>query len=178
MCQAFGNPMNLQTVLKIGKQFLKTNKVRYKFIKRCSDRTEGWAIPYENKICVYYGEESLPSDIASVIMHEYYHVWCCRNNKYSVFHHTGETKSDLRQLKGFLLTALKAERYVDNLAFKNFHNVFPGCHYYLSYRTQEDITYLHDAHLEPIRKIRQNILNKLHKDIRKKLLSKLYKATN
>lgn len=76
--------------------------------------------------------------LLSVLFHEIGHVHCYRNNKWTAYHKA-------ENVKAFKLTALKAERWVDNWAENEFKKYYPDKDYWKSdYSSKESVKWFKD----------------------------------
>lgn len=94
---------------------------------------------------VWLSEKLTPQHLLNCFYHELGHQYCFVNGLFNVYHNrlvnTAENRSTFKK------TALKAERYVDKWAEKQFKLNFPQLHYHCSYQNKKDVVFL-QKHVE------------------------------
>ncbi len=109
-------------------KLLKTLNIKYKFNKisrkNYKNYSMGRAFLRENTIEVFYSKNTTGSRFASLVYHEIEHILCHRNYKYPVYHQCILPENTIKWYNAFIRTGLRAERYVDNAAYKRFRKDF------------------------------------------------------
>lgn len=82
-----------------------------------------------DKLIILYAEFKTREDMLSCFFHELGHIYCYTNKIWRVYHR------DRRNKRSVLLTAFKAENWVDKWAEKMFKQKFPDLKFKRSYRT-------------------------------------------
>lgn len=91
-----------------------------------------------------------PRQFICTIFHELGHIHCYRNNIYPAYHHEKCIKKLTKKEKhAVMLTAWKAERYVDAWGRKEMQKHFPGMKYESNYMDEIDKNWLHEHYLKP-----------------------------
>lgn len=119
-----------------------------------TDRTSsGWA--HSDSVVVQWTQGNPAYYISSIFCHEVNHVVCRRSGKYLVYHQSftffDSPKDEIRWLKTFLRTALRAERYVDAQGEKMHHQLWPCRRFLPGYHTAEGVQWFRDTVLAPYR---------------------------
>jgi hypothetical protein len=87
----------------------------------------------------------------SALFHELTHIWCVRNGKYPMYHTTKQRLTE-QEKNGLILTALRAERYVEKMAKIEMKKYFPKLKYVTTYQTEADRIWLHTTYLYMFKK--------------------------
>jgi hypothetical protein len=147
---------NLQNAILKCREIAKEHKIRYRFIKDCkkcwNGGSGGMADLEHNKIIIFYNPILTTSEqFGSSFCHELAHFICYKNNKYPIYHSI-MMSTDKKFIRGYINTALKAERYVVKMGGVIFRQHFSG-RYEKSYVSQYDIDYLNHYSIDKARKM-------------------------
>jgi len=65
----------------------------------------------------------------SIILHEVGHLYCIDNNRYPIFHKANRERLTARDKRALVLTAWRAEQYVDQWALRELEKLYPELEY-------------------------------------------------
>ncbi|MEK6829045.1 MAG: ImmA/IrrE family metallo-endopeptidase [Nanoarchaeota archaeon] len=123
--------------------------VSVRFVKMDSKHFYGFSEARERKIFI---SDSIKKteEILSTIFHEIGHVYCYDNNIFPLYHKAQyKNKFTINEKKGLWLTALRAERYVDEWAKKQMNNYFPEFKFKKTYNDSDSKKFIKN-HLKEI----------------------------
>ena len=111
----------------------------------------GFYLPDDKSIHI---KKSLSTnETISAIFHELGHNYCYENRIYPAYHNLKhDTNLTKKEKKALVLTAWKAEKYVDNWGQKEMKKHFPNINYIVAYRTKDDKKWLHENELSKFKK--------------------------
>src|SRR5690349_17285745 len=122
---------------KIAKFFAWVYRVGLTYFNDKNDDNAGYASYKTNGKCTIMLSERIESEqlLLSVIFHELGHCYCNRNRIYPAYHQPEGVAIELgsKAAKAMILTAWKAECYVDRWAMQEMKIWFPEVEYICSY---------------------------------------------
>jgi len=155
--------LTVKKVLKIFTNFYQKNNVKLQ-INRYKSKKEliasGEADCSNSLIIINIIPNIDPKHLAGTLMHEYFHIYCYRNNIYKEYHRLHEywLKGTLtrKKLNDGIWTGLRAERHVDKLAEQFLPLIIPNIKYSALYSKQYCIKKYNKHYIGHIRETRDN----------------------
>jgi predicted SprT family Zn-dependent metalloprotease len=122
---------------QIIKELAKQYGVKVHF-RQLSEASGLWVVPNN----IFIGKEKTGSSYIEIFFHELGHYHAYKNNKFPIFHGKMRRKESYKNL---MITAYRAERWVDEWGRKECKKHFPNLKWVGAYRTRGEKKWLYEG---------------------------------
>lgn len=140
--------------MKLSKEInLLSKKYNVNVIFEDFDDLGGYIIPNNsNYIFIANSCKKNRSEVLRIFFHELGHIFCLRNKIWEAYHSSFRSYyNKKRYYKNYLMTALKAERWVDNWAYNELKKYDKRIKYDFPYSGEEAKKWFYESHLNCIK---------------------------